>query len=193
MARAKDFDESKVLDKAICLFWHKGYNGTSMQDLVNALKLSRSSIYDTYTDKRSLYLKALSHYQESAGARLTDVLSSVKPAKFKIKQLLELVTSDLLNDKQHKGCFMVNAEVELAAHDEKVKEIVCRNEKHIEETFRRAIHSGQKSGEINSKKDARALARFLLNTVKGIRVSAKSSTDNAMFNDIIKTALSVLN
>ena len=193
MARAKDFNEREVLDKAVCLFWHKGYNGTSMQDLVDALELSRSSIYDTYTDKRSLYLKALSHYQESAGARLTKVLSSSKPAKVKIKQLLELVTSDLLSDKQHKGCFMVNAEVELATHDEKVKEIVCKNEKHIEETFRQAIQAGQKSGEIQSKGDARALARFLLNTVKGIRVSAKTSTDTAMFNDIIKTAVSVLN
>jgi len=192
MARAKDFDENEVLDKAICLFWHKGYNGTSMQDLVDGLNISRSSIYDTYTDKRTLYLKALTHYQETAGARLTEVLSSTKPAKAKLKELLELVINDLLSDKQHKGCFMVNAEVELAALDEKVKEIVCKNERHIEETFRHVIHEGQKSKEIKSKKDATILARFLLNTVKGIRVSAKSSTDKAMFNEIIKTSLSVL-
>jgi TetR/AcrR family transcriptional repressor of nem operon len=164
-----------------------------MQDLVDTLNISRSSIYDTYTDKRNLYLKALTHYQQSGGAKLTAVLASNKPAKAKIRQLLELVTNDLLSDKQHKGCFMVNAEVELAPHDEKVKEIVGKNEEHIEETFRRAIEAGQKSGEITGKKDARALARFLLNTVKGIRVSSKSSTDKAMFNDIIKTALSVLN
>jgi TetR/AcrR family transcriptional repressor of nem operon len=193
MARTKDFDESEVLNKAVCLFWQNGYYGTSMQDLVDTLKISRSSLYDTYTDKRSLYLKALSHYQESGGKRLTDVLTTAKPAKVKIKQLLQLVTNDLLSDKQHKGCFMVNAEVEVAAHDEQVKEIVRKNEEHIEETFRQAIQAGQKSGEITGKKDARALARFLLNTVKGIRVSAKSTTDKAMFNDIINTALSVLN
>jgi len=192
MARTKDFDEGEVLNRAVCLFWQKGYNGTSMEDLVKTLKISRSSLYDTYADKRSLYLKALAYYQESGGARLTDVLTSTKPAKVKIKELLHLVTNDLLNDKQHKGCFMVNAEVEVAPHDEKVKEIVRKNEEHIEETFRQVIQAGQKSGEITDRQDARALARFLLNTVKGIRVSAKSTTDKTMFNDIIKTALSVL-
>jgi len=192
MARTKDFDEREVLNKAICLFWHKGYNGTSMQDLVDALNISRSSLYDTYTDKRNLYLLSLAHYQESGAAKLTEVVNSARPAKAKIKQLLDLVTDDLLSDKQHKGCFMVNAEVETAAHDEKVREIVRKNEKHIEETFRQAIQAGQKSGEITGKKDARALARFLLNTVKGIRVSAKSTTDKTIFNDIINTALSVL-
>ncbi len=79
-----------------------------------------------------------------------------------------------MNDKQHKGCFMVNAEVELAAHDEKVKEIVCKTRSISKKHFVRQLQWA-KSGEINSKKDARALARFLLNTVKGIRVSAKSS------------------
>src|ERR1700733_11617740 len=103
MARTKDFDEAEVLNKAVCLFWHKGYNGTSMQDLVDALNISRSSLYDTYVDKRNLYLKALAFYQEAGATRLTDVLASNKPAKAKIRQILELVTDDLLSDKQHKG------------------------------------------------------------------------------------------
>src|SRR4051812_33964785 len=98
MARTKDFDKSEVLNKAVCLFWQKGYYGTSMQDLVDTLKISRSSLYDTYTDKRTLYLTALSFYQESGAARLTAVLTSSKPAKAKIKELLQLVTDDLLSD-----------------------------------------------------------------------------------------------
>lgn len=59
MARTKTFDEVQVLEKAQAIFWCKGYNGTSMQDLVDGLGISRSSLYDTYTDKRELFLIAL--------------------------------------------------------------------------------------------------------------------------------------
>ncbi len=192
MARTKDFDEDEILNKAVCLFWHKGYNGTSMQELVDTLGISRSSLYDTYVDKHTLYVKALEFYQNSASGNLCSIVTNTPSAKDAIQKLLELTTSDLLKDKQHKGCFMVNAEVEVAPHDSKVKNIVRKNEQQIEDSFHRAIQLGQESGEITNKQDARALARFFLNTVKGIRVSAKSTTDKTFFSDIIKTALSIL-
>ena len=192
MARTKDFDESEILNKAVNLFWHKGYNGTSMQELVDHLGISRSSLYDTYVDKRTLYVKALCHYQQNAFKHMGDIVADATSAKEAIKKLLELMTSDMLIDKQHKGCFMVNAEVEVAPHDAEIKDIVRKNEKQIEKAFQRAIQNGQDSGEITSKQDARALARFFLNTAKGIRVSVKSTTDKSVFNDITSTALMVL-
>src|SRR3954468_21430170 len=108
MARSKDFDEQEVLNKAVSLFWLKGYNGTSMQDLVDTLGISRSSLYDTYVDKHTLYLKALAFYRLTWGDQLNDIVAQTASAKQAIKQLLQLITSNLLNDEQHKGCFMVN-------------------------------------------------------------------------------------
>ncbi|TLV02117.1 TetR/AcrR family transcriptional regulator [Dyadobacter luticola] len=192
MARTKDFDEAEVLNKAVCLFWHKGYNGTSMQELVDHLGISRSSLYDTYADKHTLYIKALEFYQNTSGARIFEIVNNNLPAREKIKKLLEFVSAELLNDDQHKGCFMVNAEVEVAPHDTEVRDIVCRNEIQLEEAFYAVIDQGQKNGEIPNNQDARALTRFIINTVKGIRVSAKSSVDNAFFGDIIRITLSVL-
>jgi TetR/AcrR family transcriptional repressor of nem operon len=192
MARTKDFDENEVLAKAVSIFWLKGYNGTSMQDLVDFLGISRSSLYDTYVDKNTLYLKALEFYQRTAGTRLAEIVSNTTSAKETIRQLLELTTTDLLKDKQHKGCFMVNAEVEVAPHDAKVKNLVCQNDRQIEEAFFQAIQKGKESGEITSSQDARALTRFILNAVKGIRVSAKTTTDKNFFNDIVQTTLSIL-
>lgn len=192
MARTKDFDESEVLNKAVSLFWLKGYNGTSMQDLVDSLGISRSSLYDTYGDKHTLYLKALEFYQNTSGSEMYNIVTNATSAREAIKQLLELVVNNLLSDKQHKGCFMVNAEVEVAPHDTEVKNIVCKNEKQIEEAFHLAIQRGQQSGEITNRQEARAIIRFFLTTIKGIQVSAKSTTDKAYYDDIIKTALSVL-
>ena len=192
MARTKDFDETEVLTKAMNLFWLKGYNGTSMQDLVDGLGISRSSLYDTYVDKHTLFIKALAYYQCSASSGMCNIVSGAASAKDAIKQLLELTTGELLDDKQQKGCFMVNAEVEMAPHDAEVSKIVCDNEKLIEDAFYGAIKKGQSTGEIPADKDARALARFVFNNVKGIRVSAKATTDKNFFKDIIQLTMSVL-
>lgn len=192
MARTKDFDESEVLAKAVKLFWLKGYNGTSMQELVDALGISRSSLYDTYVDKHTLYLKALEFYRTNAQQQINDIVSKASSAKKGIKRLLDFVTDNLLSDKQHKGCFMLNAEVEVAAQDAQVMEIVCHNDRQIEAAFLELIQGGIKRGEIPKKKDAKMLTRFFVNTIKGIRVSSKSTSDRTFFNDIIQTSLTVL-
>ena len=192
MARSKDFDEAEVLSKAVCIFWHKGYNGTSMQDLVDGLGISRSSLYDTFGDKHALYIKALDSYQKAGGNQMCDIINNTASAKEAIQKLLELTMRDLLNDEQRKGCFMVNAEIELAPHDVEVKNVVCRNEQQFEDAILQAIKKGQASGEIRNSQDSLALARFIMNAVRGMQVSAKATADKAFFDDIIKTTLSVL-
>ncbi|RVU00190.1 TetR/AcrR family transcriptional regulator [Mucilaginibacter limnophilus] len=192
MARTKDFNEDEVLNKAVCLFWHRGYNGTSMQDLVDTLGISRSSLYDTFGDKHALYIKALERYQEKGSNQINELLNQKAPAKEVIKQLLELSVSSLLNDEQKKGCFMVNAEVEGAAHDDTVKAIVCKGDQQMEDAFYRVISKGQQSGEITNKQDAKVLARFIFNTIKGIRVTARSTGDKKLFSDIINTTMLLL-
>jgi TetR/AcrR family transcriptional repressor of nem operon len=192
MARTKDFNEDEVLAKAVCVFWHKGYNGTSMQDLVDGLGISRSSLYDTYGDKHTLFVKALESYKDSASGELCNIISNTPSAKEAVRKLFEFTTRSLLNDEQHKGCFMVNTEVEVAPHDQEVSNIVSQNEQQVEDAFYKAIKKGQDTGEISKDKDARALARFIFNTVKGLRVTAKSTTDKAVFDDIVQLAISVL-
>jgi TetR/AcrR family transcriptional repressor of nem operon len=192
MARTKDFDENEVLGKAIQVFWHKGYNGTSMQDLVDGLGISRSSLYDTYGDKHTLYIKALERYQSEGSAKVCAIVNSVAPAKETVKKLLDLIAGELLGDQKHKGCFMVNAEVEVAPHDVEVSKLVCQNDQQVEDAFYVVIKKGQESGEITNRQDPRALARFTFNTVKGIRVSAKSTTDKEVFDDIIGLAIAAL-
>jgi len=192
MARTKDFDENEVLTKAIQIFWYKGYNGTSMQDLVDGLGISRSSLYDTYTDKHTLFVKALESYQNSGAGKIQEIINNSGSAKDIVKRLLEFATNELLGDKQQKGCFMVNAEVEVAPHDAEVNSLVCKNDQQMEEAFYQVIKKGQDSGEIKNQQDARALSRFIFNTVKGMRVTAKSITDKSVFDDIIKLTISAL-
>jgi TetR/AcrR family transcriptional regulator, transcriptional repressor for nem operon len=192
MARTKDFDEDEVLAKAINLFWRKGYNGTSMQDLVDTLGISRSSLYDTFGDKHQLYITALKSYQQAETAQRNSILNKPIPAKAAIRELLDLTILELINDKQHKGCFLINSAVETAPHDKEVNTIICQNEQALETAFYEVILRGQKNGEIPTKQDARALARFIFNTIVGFRVTGKSATDKSVFEDIVRLTLSVL-
>jgi TetR/AcrR family transcriptional repressor of nem operon len=192
MARTKDFDEAEVLNKAVNIFWLKGYNGTSMQDLVDGLGISRSSLYDTYGDKHTLFIKALESYQCLNSQKFREIITGDQPAKETIKQLLEYVINSLLNDKSQKGCFMVNAEVEVALHDKQVSEMIQKNDQQIEEAFYMVVKNGQNKGEIANHQDARALARFMFNTIKGVQVTAKSTNERAVFDDIVNLAVSVL-
>jgi TetR/AcrR family transcriptional repressor of nem operon len=192
MARTKDFDETEVLAKAIKLFWQKGYNGTSMQDLVDTLGISRSSLYDTFGDKHRLYLKALQSYKQTEAAKRDQILNGSIPAKVAIRQLMDLTILEMIRDKQHKGCFLINSAVETAPHDKDINAIICQNEQQLENAFYEVIKRGQSKGEISGKQDPRALARFLFNTIVGIRVTGKSATDKAIFEDIINLTMSVL-
>jgi TetR/AcrR family transcriptional repressor of nem operon len=192
MARTKDFDESEVLNKAMNIFWLKGYNATSMQDLIDGLGISRSSLYDTYQDKHTLYLKALQSYQCANSGNFTEIINGSLPAKETVKRLLLYVVDNLLNDESKKGCFMVNAEVEVGLHDKEVSNMIQKNDQYVEDAFYAVIKKGQDSGEITNPQDARALARFIFNTIKGIQVTAKSICERSVFDDIINLTVSVL-
>lgn len=192
MARTKEFNEIEILDKAIDLFWFKGYNGASMQDVVDSLGLSRSSIYDTFGDKHQLYISALEQYRKQAAGGLIEMVKQSTSPIQTIQQLLEMLSNDSLNTVCNKGCFMTNSTIELAPHDPEIHKIVKDNMQDIEEAFYNLVKKGQDLGEITSQNDARALARFLFNTISGIRVAAKSGADKAVYQDIIHVTLSVL-
>ena len=163
-----------------------------MEDLVSGLGISRSSLYDTYTDKHSLFIKALEYYQHNGFEKMQATANAPGPAKETVRRLIELATVGLLEGKQRKGCFIVNAGVEVASYDKEVNNLICRNDQQIEEIFCQVIKKGQASGEIKNPRDARLLARFMLNSVKGLQVSAKSISDKFAFDNIITMAVSTL-
>jgi TetR/AcrR family transcriptional regulator, transcriptional repressor for nem operon len=192
MQRPKYFDEKEALEAAVSLFWRKGYNATSMQDLVDCLGLSRSSIYDTYGNKHALFLKALESYIDSITTAMNAAVRNTTSAKRTIRELIEISTKEMIHDAQHKGCFFVNSFIEVVHQDPEGKDLLDRGNHQIEDIFFKAIKAGQEAGEILSRQNARALARFIFNSLKGMRVSVKSETDKKVFSDIIKLTMSVL-
>ncbi|MDP9076340.1 MAG: TetR/AcrR family transcriptional regulator [Bacteroidota bacterium] len=192
MARTKDFDELEILDKAISIFWRRGYNGTSMEELVNGLGISRSSLYDTYGNKHSLFVKALERSHTKALHRMNRILHQFTSAKEAIKQLLELTKGDLVGDLKQDGCFWVNAAVEIVPYDQEVENIIALYNQQVEGVFCSALTRGQDKGEIPLCINRMATSRFFVSTVKGLSVVARSKTDNFVFDDTINVAMSVI-
>jgi TetR/AcrR family transcriptional repressor of nem operon len=193
MARTKEFNEDQALDKAIEIFWHKGYNGTSAQDLVTHLGLSRSSLYDTFGDKQKLFAQSLLRYQKQSQDQVVKLLEESENVKETLRDIFKQAVVESLEDRITKGCFMVNSSVELAMHDDEIAKIVKNNSKTMEDVFTKAIQKGQESGHISKLQDAKVLARFIFNNYSGIRVLARTGErDKQVYDDIVKAVFSLL-
>jgi len=190
MARNKEFDENEVLRKAMELFWIQGYEKTSMQDLVKYMGIHRRSLYDTFGDKHTLFIKALDHYNEIITTRIENEVSQQHTVKDAIKQLFNMI---IVRDKQQLvGCLTVNTAVELSLHDEQAAEKVTESFSMTELLLNNLVQKGQTAGEISKHLDAKKTSEFLHNSLVGLRVVTKTTDDTEKLNNIIDMTLSVL-
>ncbi|SEB18463.1 TetR/AcrR family transcriptional regulator [Pedobacter hartonius] len=192
MARTKSFDEETILDEAMKLFWHTGYHSLSAQELVDGLGLSRSSLYDTFGDKHTLYVKALRRYSKLTVEATISVLDQAKNIPKAIKEVFQMNFNASFGSELTKGCFVVNSRVELSPHDPEIAGIVKENWQSLEDGFYRALKRGQEAGQVSNAHNARTLARFFVNNSWGLNVYGNADADEKVFKDIIKVALSVL-
>ena len=192
MARKKEFDEDELLEKATNLFWRKGYNATSAQDLVDELNINRSSLYNTYTDKKTLFQKSLKKYQEQQTGALIEMLDKAKDPDKAIKKLFADLIKESKEDTAARGCFMVNTAVELGGNDEDIGAIVHSNNKSVVDALAGIIERGQQMGQFSAKNSPLAYARFLFGNINALRVVARSGADKKALNDIADIALSSL-
>ncbi|MBS1520325.1 MAG: TetR/AcrR family transcriptional regulator [Bacteroidetes bacterium] len=192
MARKKEFDEDELLEKATNLFWRKGYNATSAQDLVDELQINRSSLYNTYSDKKTLFKKALKKYQEQQTKALIDMLSKADDPEKAIKRVFDGLVKESCEDTVARGCFMVNTAVEIAGQDEEIGVLVHANNKSVEDALVTIIEKGQKMGQFSTKNTARAYARFLFGSINALRVIARSGADKNALKDVASITLASL-
>lgn len=190
MSRPKEFVETDVLEKAVKLFSQKGYNGISMQDLVDGLKLNRSSIYDTFGDKEQLFVAALKHYRQAYTQKMLDIIKESEDIKTTIKELLQYIQQDVAENKKT-GCMMVNTAVEMTGMEPFISNIVQENMDAIEKALEEKIQSAQKNGIIAKKHSAKALSRQLTNTINGLRISEKLGVERNHYSDVMDVTMSL--
>ncbi|MEV8015517.1 TetR/AcrR family transcriptional regulator [Streptomyces sp. NPDC086554] len=193
MARTKGFDPDAALQSALELFWRRGYEATSMADLVEALGIGRASIYATFGNKHELYMKALDRYAKAQNPRLLTELSQPGPALPAVRAVVRRFGGESASEQGRlNGCFITNTAAELGPHDEAAARCVERNWEHIETLLHSALVRAQAQGELPEDRDPLALARLLLTLTQGLRVVGKASQDPARLRDATEQALSLL-
>ena len=191
MVRQKEFDTEEILDKAIEVFWKKGYSSTSIQDLVDYLGIGRGSLYNTFENKHTIFLAALDRYTSRRITNLLRTLTEDSP-KESFRKMFRNYIIDILNDNENKGCFLINATTELAGTDPEVAKRIKWGQGQMDDCLTDALRSAKQKGELAQDRDPRALSLFFSNTMKGLRVMAKSNPRREELEAVVNTALTVL-
>ncbi|GGZ19157.1 TetR/AcrR family transcriptional regulator [Streptomyces poonensis] len=192
MARTKEFDPDAALQAALELFWRRGYEATSMSDLVEHLGIGRASLYATFGGKRELYLKALDRYQQTR-AELLRELSQPGPALPAVRAAVRRFCDEAAAEESRlAGCFVTNTAAELAPHDPAAARRVEHSWDRTETLLHSALVRAQARGELGADRDPLALARMLLVLMQGLRVVGKASADPARVRDAAEQALALL-
>jgi TetR/AcrR family transcriptional regulator, transcriptional repressor for nem operon len=191
MARPREFDDEAVLDAAIQCFWSRGYEATSVKDLIGKTGITAASLYNAFGDKRALFRTALDHYVEgSIGERIRRCES--RPPREAIGAFLEEILRRSLSDREHKGCMLVNSALEMAPHDAEFQTAIARVLDRIETFFLNCIKTGQADGTITRAIPGENLARHLLAVLMGVRVLARVRPERALLEGAVTSALAVL-
>jgi TetR/AcrR family transcriptional repressor of nem operon len=192
MARPREFNKEDALQKAMMLFWQKGYEATSMADLLAATGLSKSSLYDTFGDKRKLFLAALDSYRQHRQEGLRSHLNDGRPARESIAAAFEGFTTKVLENRRGYGCMTCNEAVEFGPDDTEVQGIVLADFQAVEDGFAEAVARGQRDGSIANREPAQKLARFLNVQLQGLHVLARAGASAEQFADAVAVTLSTL-
>ena len=187
MPRVKMFNEQIALEKAMLLFWEKGYTATSLTDLTKNMGISKGSFYDTFHGKHELFEKVFELYRKSMLDRLEEILSSEKDVKQGMRKLLTFTLEEAFNDEQHKGCFAANVCSELGGRDEYMGSILRDHSKNVA-----GIITNYLSND-SSIPEPEKLASFFMTVLTGLNQQVKIQRDKNKMLEVVDMSLQVLN
>ena len=182
MPRPKEFNPDEAIEKAMQVFWHKGYEATSMEDLLTAMDLNRGSLYDTFGDKRTLFLKVMDRYCTTFVGPKFSLLDQPGPALPTLRRFVGDMIDGGLADPQRRGCLIANTVMELSPHEKEIAITLRQVLKMVEDTFFNVLARAKQQGELKDDKDPRALARFLATMMQGTIVMIKAGASADVVN-----------
>ncbi|MFI5387117.1 MAG: TetR/AcrR family transcriptional regulator [Fimbriimonadales bacterium] len=192
MARPREFSEIAALEAAVDCFWQHGYEATSMRDLAASMGLSAPSLYNAFGDKQALFARALKRYLDCTTRDRLGRLESSLPPNEAIHRFFAEIIDHSINDRERKGCFLVNSALEVAPHQSELGAVIAEQFGEIEAFFKRCILAAQADGTTPRGVNAKDTARLLLGVLLGIRVLARSVPNRSLLEGVVRPALALL-
>lgn len=190
--RPLQFDPDTALAEAMAVFWTKGYESTSLQDLLAATGLSKSSLYQTFGNKHRLFERCLGYYRDTFASRLAARLAESASGLEFLRELLMSVAAEAASRGPRRGCLLINTATEFAGRDARVAQEVTQGTRRMLDIFESAVRQAQAAGEISAAEDARALAQFVMTTISGLRAMVKTGMPRASLERTAGLALKAL-
>lgn len=192
MAGVKQFDQTDVLERAMTVFWQRGYEATSIRDLTEATGLGRGSLYGAFGDKEGLFLAVLDHYEQSIQAQLSECLENPDP-KVAIASLFEQMVARMSTGVYPAGCLNTNTTLESPSRSDRINRTVAERLGKIESSIYEVLLQAQTQGSLPVGTDIRALSRFFLAISQGIAVLNRTFADPSIIKDVAKVTRSFWN
>lgn len=192
MARNREFEPKEALEKAMLVFWQKGYADTSIDDLVEATGVSRYGLYGEFGSKHGLFLASLDHYQETAVNAYFGIVEKKDAAMTEITLYFDTLLNWYSQPAGKLGCLMCNSATEVAPHDKSVQKKVAGALDRMTSGFSVALKNAKRLGEVNKDLDIKQAADFLTGILLGASVMVRSGANRKMIENTIKMSLSSL-
>ena len=174
------------------LFWEKGYQGTSIQDLVDRLGINRGSLYDTFGGKDELFKRALLLYKRTFGRKIQEASEAGGGPLESLRAIFLEAARLAAEDREHKGCFIVNTTSEIACLGEDYEKLLRENYREYREFFAGLLRAAVARGELAAGTDVEAHADYLFTVYNGLRVLSRLQRDPATLEGIVRVALQAL-
>ena len=190
--RPRSFDEDVVLSRAKDIFWQKGFEATSMQNLVDHMQIGRQSLYNTFGDKHTLYMRALRLYDQTSHDEALGRLADEDAGLEAVTSFLTEVVDVLTGQEDRRACFMINAILELAPRDPEVCALGINFRSKLVASLESALTRAHQRGEIAANIDPASMAKALAHTAMGMSVTWKAGATPEDLRVIAEMALACM-
>jgi AcrR family transcriptional regulator len=188
MGRHKQFDEGEALEAAMSVFWQKGYEGTSFQDLTQATGVARPGLYAAFGNKEAFFLKALNLYSARYMGFMTDALNEPTSRKVVEHILRGSVRVQTLN-ADHPGCLGINGALACSEEAESVRHELIHRRAVTQQALARRFEQAQQEGDLPASADSETLASFVMAVSQGMAVQAKAGASREMLDALVEHTL----
>lgn len=192
MGRPKEFDREEVLQKALYTFWEKGYDATTLPDLLESMGINRSSFYNSFCDKQTLFREVMSLYYQQVAIKRLAILQKAKSAKQGLWDYFNHNIDVAVAAYNPGGCLLTNTATTLKTIDEQIALEIVQGVDRMEQALFNLLEKGQQSGEIAPDKDIKAIARLVIAVSYGLNIAARIHSDREMLLDMVKAGMSTL-
>jgi TetR/AcrR family transcriptional repressor of nem operon len=169
MARTVEFIPEEKIAKALEVFWCKGYNAASLSELTEAMKLNKSSLYNSFKDKHNLFIEALKAYSKIVENDYWNAIKGCDRPIEKLDSIIDTIAS--ISVERDDSCLGIKTSFEMASHDKKISELIkIGNDKTIA-LIRSLIDEAQFEDQIRADRDANTMSHFIFNSFSGLRQS----------------------